>query len=147
MRIALPGKPCLRFFERLEHALFIEGLQQIVDCVDLKGAHGVLVEGCGEDDLRQGHVAIEQLLEHGKAVQAGHLHVQEHEVGLMPADEIDGLDAVGALAQNLHAARVFEQELELLAAERFVVDDEGGQGLRLFSVTVCAEAGRRVVFR
>jgi hypothetical protein len=40
-------------FDGLEDALAVEGLQQVVDGVDLEGADGVLVEGGGEDDLGQ----------------------------------------------------------------------------------------------
>ena len=84
----------------LQHAGFVEGLEQIVDGVDVEGAHRVLVEGRSEDDLRQPVVVLDELLEHGEAVEAGHLHVEKDDVGLVLADELDGLDAVCALGHD-----------------------------------------------
>ncbi len=40
--------------ERLEYAVAIEGLEQVIDRIHVEGAHGVLVECSGEDDLRHG---------------------------------------------------------------------------------------------
>ena len=108
----------------LEDALAVEWLEQIVDCVDLKGADGVLVEGGGEDDLRQRHLAVEQFFEDGESVEAGHLDVEEDDVGLVGADELYGFDAVGALRENFDSAGALEEILQLLTCEGFIIDDE-----------------------
>jgi hypothetical protein len=71
---------------------------------------------------------VEQLLEDGEAIEAGHLDVEEDDVGLVGADEVDGFDAVGALGEDFDAAGGLEQVEQLLAGEGFVVDDEGGEG-------------------
>ena len=47
-------------FEGLEDAGAVEGLEQVVDGVDLEGADGVLVEGGGEDDLRHADGFVER---------------------------------------------------------------------------------------
>ena len=122
------GQPGFHLLHRLQHALAVEGLQQVIDGVDLKGADGVLVEGGGEDDLREAGLLVEEFFEDGEAIEAGHLDVEEDDVGLVGADEVDGLDAVGALGEDLDAFGGLEQVEELLAGEGFVVDDEGGEG-------------------
>ena len=120
------------FLERLRQARLIERLEQVVDCVDLECLDGVAIESGGEDDLRQPRFAVgEYLFEHRKAVEAGHLYVEEKYVRLVCADEIDGLNTVAALRQHLHAARGFEQVVKLLPGEWLVVDDHGGQVGRL----------------
>ena len=68
-----------------------------------------------------------QPLEHGKTVQARHLHVEEDQVGTMFLDQVDGFDSVGSLGDHIHAAHGFEQVLELVAGQLFVVDDERGE--------------------
>ncbi len=97
----IAGGRCKGFVEGAEDAFAIEGLEQIVDGVDLKGADGVLIVGGGEDDLGQGGALLEQFLQHSEAVEAGHLDVEEDEVGLVGADEFDGFDAVDAGGENL----------------------------------------------
>ena len=116
--------------DRLQHAGFVEGLEQVVDGVDVEGAHRVLVEGGGEDDLRQPVLVLDELLEHGESVEAGHLHIEKDEVGLVLADELDGLDAVCALGHDFDAAGGVEQILQLFARELLIVDDERGDGRR-----------------
>jgi len=112
----------------LHDALLIEGLEKIVDGIDLKGADGVLVERGREDDLREGQLPAQEFFEDGEAIEAGHLDIEKDDVGLVLTDELDGFDAVGSVGENVDAASSFEEELELLAGERFIVDDECGEG-------------------
>jgi hypothetical protein len=105
----------------------VKGLEEVIDGVHLEGADSVLVEGGGEDDLRTRELLVEELLDDGKAVEAGHLDVEEDEVWLVETYEVDGLDAVGALSEDFDAAGFFEEVDELLAGEGFVVDDDGGE--------------------
>ena len=120
--------PSARLFDRLVNAAAVERLQQVIDSVYLKGTHGVLVECCRKDDLRQLHLLIEQLLDDGKAVESWHLHIKEDQVRLMGADQVDGLDAVRALRKHLHTARFFKQVEKLLPRERLVIYDDGREG-------------------
>ena len=93
--------------EGLEDAAAIEGLEQVVDRVHVEGAHGVLVECSGEDDLRHGagRFFVEELFDDGEAIEAGHLDVEEDEVGMMGLDEVDGFKAVAALGEDLAFVR------------------------------------------
>ncbi len=115
-----------RALQGLHHPGTIKGLEQVIDGVDVEGAHRILVEGGGKDDLRHavGVVPLQQLLEHGKAVQAGHLHVQKHHIRMVSANQMDGLDAVLALGDDLDSSRGVQKVFELFAREPFIVDDE-----------------------
>ena len=63
-------------------ARLVEGLEDVVDGVHVESLDGVIVEGGGEDDLRQALFAFEKLFDYAEAVEAGHLHVEEDEVGI-----------------------------------------------------------------
>ena len=43
-------------------------------------------------------------------------------------NQVHGLNAVSSLGHHVHAAHLFEQVLELVAGQLFVVDDERGDG-------------------
>ena len=119
-----------RALHRLQHAVAIEGLQQVVDGVDVEGTHSVLVKGGRKNNLRQllSLPQLDQLLEDREAVEARHLDVEKHHVGVMGADQVDGLDAVLPFRENIDAAGGVEQILQLFACQFFVVDNEGGDG-------------------
>ncbi len=68
---------------------FVEGLEDVINGVYVEGLDGVVVEGGGEDDLRDAQVAFEELFDYAEAVQAGHLDVEEDEVGLVFFDQAD----------------------------------------------------------
>jgi len=92
--------------EGLADAVGIEGLKEVVGGVDVKGADGVLVVGRGEDELGEPGelVMVDELLDDGEAVHAGHLDVEEDEFGAVLFDEVDGLNAVGSLGKDIDAA-------------------------------------------
>ncbi len=119
----------------------VKGLEQVVDGVDVKGADGVLVEGRGKDELRQGcgvflrarlcglgAIAIDESLNDSEPVLAGHLHIEKDKIGMVLVDEVDGLNAVGALGNHVHVAHRIEQVFELVAGQLFIVDNERGNG-------------------
>ena len=120
------GDAAANFFEGLDEALVVEGLEEVVNGVYFKGPDGVLVEGRGEDDLRHAEFFFkrEDFFEDSEAVEAGHADVEEEDVGPVGADEVDGFDTVGALGEDGDVAGGVEEVLEFLAGERFVVDDE-----------------------
>ena len=124
------GDAAADFFERLDEALVVEGLEEVVDGVYFEGADGVLVEGRGEDDLRHAELLFEgeDFFEDGEAVEAGHADVEEDDVGVVGADEVDGFDAVGALGEDGDVAGGVEEVLEFLAGEGFVVNDQRCEG-------------------
>ena len=130
--LALPGflETLAGAFDGLEDAVAIEGLQKVVDGVDVERADRVLVEGGGKDDLRElfAFAQLNQFFEHREAIEARHLDVEKNHVGMMGADEVDGFDAVLALAEHVDAAGGIEEVFKLLAGQLFIVDDEGGDG-------------------
>jgi hypothetical protein len=116
------------FLNGLGDAGFVEGLQDIVDSVDVEGLDGIVVEGGGEDDVGDFEFALDEFLEHAEAIEAGHLDVEEDEVGGVFFDEGDGFEAVFALADEGDFGEGLEEEGEFLAGGFFVVDDDGVDG-------------------
>ena len=71
-------------------------------------------------------IFLEQLFQHCKPVQAWHLHIQKHQVGIKSMNHLDGFDAIVALPKYLYITSGIEQVLQLFASQLFVIDDEGG---------------------
>jgi len=129
------GEALANFLDGLLDAALLKGLEEVVDRVDFKGADSVLVEGGGEDDLGHGCVvvpvvtlAVEEFFQDREAVQAGHLDVEEDDVGAGGADDFDRLDAVGGFGDDFDFACAAEQVVQFAAGEGFIVDDDGGDG-------------------
>ncbi len=100
-----------------------KGLHEVVDRVGLERLQGVAVEGGDEDD--RGEVLGLDARQDAEAVEARHLHVEEHEVRLPLADRLHGLEAVAALTDDLDVGFVLEPVAHPLARQRFIVDDQG----------------------
>ena len=115
-----------RLLHGLRDPLFVERFQQIIDGVDFKRLHCILIKGGGEDDFGQRDFFVQQLLDDPKAVEAGHLHVEKNQVGIMLFDEVDSFEAVFALGDDVHVAGILQQVSEFVAGELFVVHDYGG---------------------
>src|SRR5882672_670082 len=116
-----------RFFRALDGAgetRFVEGFQYVVDRVHFKCLDRVIVEGCREDDVGEFSFAVHQLLDDSKAVEAGHLDVEEDKIGQMFFDESESFDAVLALADEVHLGKTLQEEGEFVAGGFFVVYDE-----------------------
>jgi hypothetical protein len=65
-----------------------------------------------------------QRVDHVEPVHGRHLHVEEHEVRRVALDDRDRIDAVLALAQQVHALFAIEQLAQARARLRLVVDDQ-----------------------
>ena len=116
------------FLDGFGDAGFVERLEDVVDGVDVEGLHGILVEGGGEDHVRDFELALDQLFEDAEAVEAGHLDVEEEQVWGMLFDEIDGFEAVLALGLEMDFGKGFQEEGQLFASGLFVVNDDGVDG-------------------
>src|SRR6185503_9216808 len=90
--------------------------------VDAERAQCVLLVGRQEDHGR--HLVRADLGDHAEAVQARHLDVEEHEIGLELSDCADGARPVAAAADDLDVALLRERQRDSLARERLVVDDQ-----------------------
>ena len=126
-RPEVAGAPALemraRVLERLPKAVAAERLQQVVERVHLERAERVLVVGGDEDDRR--HLLGTDGLDDAEAVDTGHLHVEEHQVGHLVLNRRDGLRAVAALAHHFDVVLLLQQRQHALARDRLVVDDQG----------------------
>src|SRR5437016_811333 len=107
------------------NARLIERLQNIIDGIHVKSLDGVVIECRRKHDMRNLHFAFDEFLQDTKAVQTGHLDVEEYEVGGMLLDEIDGVDPVAALADDVDFGKTLEQVGQFFAGGLFVVDDNG----------------------
>jgi hypothetical protein len=116
------------FLNGFREAGFIEGLEDVVDGVNIEGLDGIVVEGGGEDDVRDFEFPFDEFLEDAETVEAGHLDVEENEVGGVFLDEVDGVEAVFALSQEVNFGEGFEEKREFLTRGFFVVDDNGVDG-------------------
>ena len=62
---------------------------------------------------------------------AGHLDVEEHEIGTQPLNRVDRLEAVGGFADQLEPILGREQHPQPLARQRLVVGDQRADARRL----------------
>ena len=111
----------------MRHPLLVERLQQVVDRVHLERLDRILVKGGGENDLGKSDFLVEQFLDDAEAVEAGHLHVEKDQVGIVLADQVDAFEPVLALGHDVHVADIFQQEGKFVAGKLFIVHDDGGQ--------------------
>src|SRR5690349_1000746 len=61
---------------------------------------------------------------HFEAVDAGHAHVQQHDVGREPVDHVDRLLTVAGLARHFEFAGLHDHGAQALPRRGLVVDDE-----------------------
>jgi hypothetical protein len=115
-----------RAIDGFRQARLIHGLQQVVHGLQAESLHGVLVVGCNENEMRQFHAGLAQVAHYRHAVLAGHVDVQEDQVRLGLADQLDGFQAVAAGGHHLHFREVPQQVGQLVASQLFVVYDHGG---------------------
>src|SRR5579859_2347083 len=99
----------LRLLHRQGHSFFIKRLEQVVHRIDLESPDRILVEGGGKDNLRQRYLAVNQLLDNAKTVEAWHLDVKKNQVGGVLLDQVHRLHAVLALRKNFDIADRLEQ--------------------------------------
>jgi hypothetical protein len=68
--------------------------------------------------------ALDKLLEDAETVEAGHLDVEEDEVGIVFLDEVDGVKAILSLGEEIDFGKAFQEEREFVAGGLFVVHDD-----------------------
>ena len=101
----------------------VDGLQEVVERLDRERVDGVaLVRGHEHDGGRVGALAHER--RRLDAAQPGHLDVEEDDVGLEVAGEIERLARAGRLADDPHLGLAGEQIPQLRPRRRFVVDEQ-----------------------
>ena len=80
-----------------------------------------MVERGGEDHLGHADFLIQQLFDDAKAVEPGHLDIEENEIRVMFLDEIHGLNAVSPLRNHIDLAHRLQQESQFVARELLVI--------------------------
>src|SRR5690606_16692936 len=126
LRRALFGEARAHSVERVGELVLVDRLHQVVDRVGLERPDCVLL--VGRDEHEQRRLDLHHALDHRKPVEAGHLDVEEHEVGLLGLDRADGLAAVGARADDLDVGIGLEPQLQALDGKFLVVDEQGTNG-------------------
>ena len=124
-RTVLVAQPPLveRVAQTHQHALAGERLLDEVERALLGGLdRGADRAVAGDDDDRQRLVHGAQPVEHLEAVHAGHLDVEQHEIGRLALGERQAFLA-GRGADEL-VALVLEGHPQRIADRRFVVDDQ-----------------------
>ena len=117
VRRALPGDPRRRvrfhhFFRTLERprdARLVERLQDVVHGIYFESLNGVMIVGGGENDLRYRQLALDQFFDHAEAVEARHLHIEEHQIRLVLLDQRNGFEAVLALGDHVDLGKTLQQ--------------------------------------
>src|SRR5204863_4203048 len=61
---------------------------------------------------------------HGDAVEAGHAHVEEDDVGPLPLDDGEGRFAVGGVADHVDAPAELQQPANSFADQALIVGDD-----------------------
>jgi hypothetical protein len=85
-----------------------------------------LVESSSENNFGQGNLLVEQLFDDAEAVEAGHLHIEKDEVGIVFADEIHSFDTILALSYDVNVVDALEEESEFVSRQLLVVHDHCG---------------------
>jgi hypothetical protein len=111
---------CADFLERGREALGFDGLQQVIECADVEGFHGVMIVCRRENDARR-PVELLQQIESGSA---RHLHVEEYDLGGKLFDAFTRLIDIARLTGDLDPGEGAQQPAQLAACERLVIDDE-----------------------
>src|SRR5260370_39954580 len=122
------------------NARLVERLQNVIDGVYVESLDGVVIEGRGENDVRDFHFALDEFFQHAEAVESGHLDIEKNEVGRMFLDEVDGVHAVPALADDVDFRKALQQISQFFAGGLLVIHDDGvdlhGQDVSSFRLSV-----------
>ena len=119
------GAPACALYRHFQ-ARRIDRLQEVVDGVHLERLDRMLIVRRHEDDMRIG-ATIDEPACHFESGQAGHLHVQKHDVGVKTIDGRQRFEAVAGFADHLHAADAAEQIPQLIACQLLVVHQYGAK--------------------
>jgi len=86
----------------------------------------------GHED-EQWRLDVHQPLNHRKPVKAGHLDVEEDEIGLVSLDLADRLTPVGGRCDHFDVVVRLQSQLQALRRQRLVVDQNGPDGHQALS--------------
>ena len=132
-------EPLQRLLGGLEKIGIGDGLEQVVDGIDLVAVHGILPEGGGKDDATAP-------LDHARelhAVEFGHLYVEEDEVDVALRNPFDRLHCRVERGFQLQEGGALDITLQQLYGQGFVVDNAAFQYHSLVSLGLVQIDGER----
>ena len=88
---------------------------------------------------------VDELLNHAKAVQPRHLHIEEDKLRIVLANKVNRLDAVAALSHHFYIADALQQVTQLFARELLVVDNDSRNRHRETFRKVYRARGKRLL--
>jgi len=107
-------------------AVAVDRLEEVIHRFQLEGLDGELVERGGEDDMGRVDLVFAKTPDHAKAVESGHLDIQEGQGRVEPLDKLKSFKAVGGHADYLDVADFVEEEAKFFPGELFVVCNDCG---------------------
>ena len=119
-----------RLVERLEQE--VEGVNfECFQCMVVVRRHEHDRRGFASVPQRSFGIAALQGLDDVEAVDIGHLHVEEDQVGILIVDGAQRFGAVRTLGNDLDVVVLSEERPHALARELFVVDDRDANLVRI----------------
>ena len=105
--------------------ILLDGLQQIIERLHPKGFDGVIVKCSDQHKVWQIFRLLPQFADDSHTIQARHLDVEKHEIGLELPDQIDGLQPVLGGSNYFDFREILEQIGQFFEREFFVIDHDG----------------------
>src|SRR6185437_11261614 len=96
--------------------------EQVIDRMHVECADCIHVECCNEHEMRQ--CIWRERVHHTEAIDAGHLNVEEHNIGCFDPDRLDRRYAVGCFVNRDDVRVVAQQPAQLLPGRPLVVHDQ-----------------------
>ena len=116
-------QPLHRAPQGLREALVVEGLEQVIDGLDVEGAHRMVIVGGDEDHRRRpGGPQRGQQIE---AVLPGQLHVEKEQVDRLAAQRSQRVRQIRALVHQDDRRLAREQGAQAETGRRLVLDYGG----------------------
>ena len=65
---------------------------------------------------------VQQFLDDRESIEAGHLYVEENQIGIVLSDQINRVKPIFTLSDNVNLSYVFQQIGKLVARKLFIVN-------------------------
>ena len=139
------GELLAHAIERDVETRVLDRFQEIVERVGFERTQRILIVRGHEN--RQRHLRRRHGSQKLETVDAGHLHVEEHEIGLVFGNREERLAAVAGLGDDLDIGMACQPERESAPGEGFIVNDQRTRAHRQEWPLHSRSSGRRSVTR
>ena len=116
----------VRPVQRVAQPRLVDGLQQVVDGVQLEGPHRVFLVSRDERDQR--HFVLLEGADHAEPVELGHVQVEQRQVRLLLHDQRHRLPARIRFADDADVVEAAEERGEERSRRPLVVGDHDAEG-------------------